>query len=172
MHVIIMSGISGSGKDTYLKQRFPHAFKKLSEPMIDELIDEGMSLQLICSADHFFEKEGSYKFDVSKLNQAHGECLRDFIDFVQYGFENENDSIIIVNNTNTTNEEIAPYYSIAKAYGATVELVTLVLNPEKAAARNVHNVPLTSCQAMAKRLNQRKLPPFWKFSSEAIIPTD
>lgn len=172
MHVVIMSGSSGSGKDTYIKQRFPHAFKKLSAPMIDELIDDGASLQLVCSADHYFEKSGSYKFDASKLNEAHSECLRDYIDYVQYGFENQNDSIVIVNNTNTTVEEIAPYYSIAKAYGATVELVTLVINPEKAAARNVHNVPLASCQAMHKRINARKLPPFWKFSAEAVIPTD
>ena len=45
--VIIMRGPSGSGKSTYIQKHFPDAY--------------------VCSADHFFIKNGEYVFEPAKI---------------------------------------------------------------------------------------------------------
>ena len=136
MQVIIMSGVPGSGKSTFTK---------------------GLEKPVICSADNYFMKNGEYQFDVSKLAQAHGECLRVFTHALL-----EKSELVVVDNTNTTVLEIAPYYALAAAYGYHVKLVTVNCEPETAFARNVHGVPLQGIKAMHKRLGERWFPPFWK----------
>lgn len=145
--VIIMSGIPGSGKSTYTKNHYPTA--------------------VICSADQYFSQDGEYRFDFRKLGPAHGMCLRNFTQALL----SEADSTIVVDNTNTTTEEIAPYYSLAKAYGATVHLISFSCEPEVAADRNVHQVPLAACEMMSKRLRDLKFPKHWKFDYKTTVPT-
>lgn len=155
MHVIIMSGISGAGKNTYIANNYPDA--------------------LVVSADNFFEHHGKYIFDPSKLSKAHGICLKEFIRFCEKRWADEdNDPVtIIVNNTNTTALEIAPYYAIASAYAASrIDLVTLRVDPAIAAARNSHGVPLKSCQAMDNRIKSRVLPSHWVFTNVVNIDTN
>ncbi len=76
---------------------------------------------------------------------------------------------VVVDNTNTTTEEIAPYYAVARAYGYDVELVTLLVDVETAAARNAHGVPMRNIEAMHRRLDQRELPRFWKLEQKTIL---
>lgn len=139
--VVICRGIPGSGKSTYLKEHYPKA--------------------CVCSADAFFiQDDGEYRFNSTKLSEAHGKCLRDFIYFAQKDWE---DLVIAVDNTNTTATEIAPYYAIAQAYDATIHLVNFTCDPKVAAERNVHGVPLEACKRMHNRLTQSQLPSRWKF---------
>lgn len=91
--VIILSGISGSGKSTYAKKLVGDSFGQ-----------EECTGVVVCSADHFFMQTGEYKFDASMLSLAHGECFKDFIEEVQRGT-----SLVLVDNTNTSVAEIAPY---------------------------------------------------------------
>lgn len=160
MHVVIMSGIPGSGKDTYIAKMFPAPVK-----------GNHSSTVIVSADDYFVNANGVYEFVPSKLSQAHGKCLRDFIQAVgnPNALSDEKPDNVIVNNTNTNELEMAPYVAIAGAYGATIELVTLIVSPEIAAARNVHGIPLSACQAMASRIQKRVLPPFWKFTSESVI---
>jgi len=145
---IIMSGPSGSGKSTWIKK----------QAWYDSCAEH--------SADHFFMLDGGYKFDVSRLSEAHGWCLRSFIDSCQgfagdcFAGDRDND-IIVVDNTNCDIAEIAPYYSVAKAYGYTVSLVTLITDAATAAKRNVHGVPQRSIEGMLTRIRERKIPRFW-----------
>ena len=79
---------------------------------------------------------------------------------------------VVVDNTNTTNEEIAPYILGAQAFGYTSEIITIdpsVVHHTKYAGRNTHNVSLAVIQAQAKRITERKLPPWWKH--KMITPT-
>ncbi len=154
MRVLILSGVSGSGKSSY----------------IASLVGQEKGKLFVCSADSFFNKEGGYKFDPSKLGEAHGQCLRDFIEATAFSDE-DNDQIVVVDNTNTTTEEIAPYYAIAQAYGFSVELVTLECDPEVAFKRNQHGVSLAGISAMAERIRNRKVPPFWNMK-QTFIRTD
>jgi hypothetical protein len=112
------------------------------------------------SADHFFMEEGEYKFDVTKLGEAHASCLRRFVDLVSSGSK---DNTVVVDNTNTTGTEVAPYAALATAYGHELKIITIVVDPEVAHARNVHGVPLKTVKDQYKRLERSKgkFPPWW-----------
>jgi len=141
MKVIIMQGVPGSGKSTYVKSM---------QPVATEVI----------SADSYFEtKDGEYRFDPSKLGEAHGACLRRFVKLVA----GASGDTVVVDNTNTTTLEIAPYMALASAYGCEVELVRVQCDPEVAAARNVHGVPLHAVRRMADNIRNFSPPPFWSF---------
>jgi predicted kinase len=135
--VTIMSGVSGSGKSTFVARHLPDAF--------------------VISADHFFVgADGAYRFDPRLLPAAHADCMRRFVAEVTAGRDH-----VVVDNTNTTAVEIAPYYSVARAFNAAVQLVRVSCDPAVAAARNRHGVPLASIEAQATRLATLELPPFW-----------
>lgn len=133
--VTILRGVSGSGKSTYAATNYPGA--------------------LVVSADSFFAFVDGYKFDPTKLSEAHGLCLRGFVDAAQRGRN------VVVDNTNITVEEIAPYYAIAEAYGREVEIVTFDVPISIAHARNIHNVPLAKVEGQHFRLWKAILPPRW-----------
>lgn len=147
--VVILSGISGSGKST----------------LAEKLLNESQGVKV--SADHFFTKPDgkgsvSYQFDPSKLGEAHADCFARFIRFCQ----DPNGNLIVVDNTNTSAEEIAPYILGAAAFGWEAEIITLRApfadRVQKCAGRNIHGVPLDTIKAQANRLLNRKLPRFWK----------
>ena len=146
MKVIILSGIPGSGKSTFTT---PWSITTK-----------------IVSADHFFMNDkGEYKFDARQLSKAHGKCLRNFVDYITSG-----DGIdrLIVDNTNTSVLEIAPYVSLANAFEVDCELITIECDPEIAAKRNIHGVPLEACKRMANNIKNRTLPPFWTVKQTVI----
>ena len=168
--VIILSGVPGSGKSTWVKENHADA--------------------TVCSADRYFMRTGTYQFKVTELADAHGYCMRKFVENLRAATEDgetctiivdntipqqilENCVLnygetctIIVDNTNTTSEEIVPYYAVAQAYGCEIELITFEADPALAAARNVHGVPAAGVNAMAKRLESRELPDFWKYNEK------
>jgi predicted kinase len=145
MLLTILSGLSGSGKSTYTR-----------------LVCGGSS---VFSADQFFMVGNEYRFDVSKLSQAHGACCKGVIEALQAGTDH-----VVVDNTNTTSEEIAPYVLLAQAFGYEVEIVTLIAPKgmsegdyiAECAKRNAHGVPAAGIAAQAQRLASRKLMPWWK----------
>jgi predicted ABC-type ATPase len=153
MKVIILSGVSGSGKSTWAK-------------------DKGV----IFSADSFFMSfDGAYNFDPSKLQQAHEKCLRDFVEEARAMSPHDSpppdcgDAPIIVDNTNTTVEEIAPYYAVAKAYGYEVELVTFHIDLGLAAERSRHGVSFNGIASQEARIKARKLPYFWEIKRTLMV---
>ncbi len=128
--IIIMRGLPGSGKSTWIREFHPDA--------------------KVCSADNYFiGEDGIYRFDGSKLAEAHGKCLRDYVELVT-----KSDNLpetIAVDNTGTRTWEISPYYTLAEAYGFDVKVVYLKCEPKFAHSRNVHGV---SCEQVGK-MNQR-----------------
>ena len=138
--VIILSGISGSGKSTFAKE---HA------------------RSVIVSADHYFIRNGIYKFDPSKLGEAHGTCFKNYIRLLQTGELTSNPRKIIVDNTCTTESEIAPYMIGAQAFGADARIITLHCDPDIAAARNGGRAPIHAVYRQFENLKARKLPPWW-----------
>jgi predicted kinase len=133
-----MVGIPGSGKSTWVR--------KITGDVA------------VCSTDDYCTgADGVYRFDPSKLGKAHGVCLLPYEEVLRFGACDA----IVVDNTNTTTEEIAPYMALALAHGASVEVVVVHCRPEIAASRNTHGVPLAACRAMRDRLASLRLPPFW-----------
>lgn len=143
MKVFILRGGSGAGKSTWVKNN--HSDAK------------------VYSADTFFMVDGEYKFDPTKLPQAHAQCLRKFVEHCQ-GTSEDDKSVVIVDNTNTSVSEFAPYAQVAQVYGHEVSIVTFLYDPVKAHARNTHGTPLKACIEMHKRLTDQTqfIPPWWK----------
>lgn len=142
--VILMSGVPGSGKSTLVRELYRDA--------------------KVCSADHHFtDSDGAYHFNPCLLGEAHAACMKRFIDGLEDGVDT-----IVVDNTNTTELELAPYVQVAAAYGVKAHIVTVLCDPEVAAARNTHGVPVNAVKAMDQRLRARKLPPFWDVTLETI----
>lgn len=143
--VVILSGVSGAGKSTYA----------------EKLLTETQGIKV--SADHYFMWEDMYKFDPTKLGEAHADCFRRFISHLQAPFSW---SCVVVDNTNTTVEEIAPYILGAQAFDYQAEVRTLWVparyTAAQLAARCIHGVSAGAIQKQRDRLQKRKLPPFWK----------
>jgi len=134
----ILQGISGSGKSTFIEARFPDS--------------------LVYSADHFFTRDGEYLFDQAKLKDAHAWCFRRFMAACRNG-----DNPIVVDNTNTSVWEIAPYYRVAEVLGYEATILRLVCSPTVAFARNAHAVPLDVINHQHNRMIDQTphLPPWW-----------
>lgn len=141
MQVIIMQGISGSGKSTYTRR-------------IIAGLPPGASFQVV-SADHFFlDASGNYKFDPTRLGNAHLDCQKRFLEACQTGIDT-----IIVDNTNLRLWEISPYRTIALLHGYDVRILRVCCEPKIAASRNNHGVPEKSVLNQAK--NMEDIPRAW-----------
>lgn len=144
--VIVMRGLPGSGKSYYANG---HSLTPA------EAADRGNVTVL--SADHFFyNSEGEYVFEPSNLGAAHAFCFREFIKALQ---ANTADTIII-DNTNSSEIEIAPYMLGAAAFRRDARVVTVSCPVELCAQRNTHKVPLETIEKMALSMN-KPLPPWW-----------
>lgn len=138
--VIIMRGLPGSGKSTWLREFHPDAN--------------------VCSADNYFiGDDGIYRFDGAKLAQAHGKCLRDYVKRITSNTKLP--GVIAVDNTGTRIWEISPYYTLAEAFGLDVKVVYLKCNPELAHSRNVHGVSCEQVEKMNQRLTLEDAPKHW-----------
>lgn len=136
--VIILRGISGSGKTTYRHKKFPDA-------------------PYVSSDDFFINRYGIYEYDRGKLGKAHNYCLREFIEWITEG----NPDVLVVDNTNTRVAEIAPYYAVAECYGYKPEVLTLIAHPDIAHEQNKHGLTLDTVMAQHERLISEELPPWW-----------
>jgi predicted kinase len=99
-------------------------------------------------ADMFFMEGNEYKFNPTKLKDAHAWCQ----DQVRISMKNSDskmgDSKIAVANTFTQEWEMQPYIDMAKEYGFTV--FTLVVENRHGGV-NVHNVPDEVLDKMKER---------------------
>jgi len=141
MRVIVMRGVPGSGKS--------HWAQSLT------------GSKVVVSADHhFINSDGEYEFDPAKLADAHNACLRRFLEELQ----NQNTELLIVDNTNSTIAEMAPYMALAAAFGAPAEIVEVKCDPTTAVARNVHGVTTATVKRIHDVMckNTPLMPPWWQ----------
>lgn len=146
MKVVILRGISGSGKSTWVKNNAVNS--------------------TVVSADNFFvQADGNYVFDETKLQEAHRTCYREFLTALE-----RKDELIVVDNTNITAWEMSPYIALAEAKGYTVEILTLQVDPEVAIARKSLVEP-EKVRRIAKRLDEEtKRLPFFMKQLHRVVP--
>ena len=128
--LFLVRGLPGSGKSTFAT----HIWNEYS----------------VCEADKFFyDKEGNYNFDSSKIRDAHAWCknevetrMKDHQINQQYYPE------IAVSNTFTQEWEMEDYYKLAEKYG--YKVVSLIVE-NRHGGKNVHGVPDDKLEIMKNR---------------------
>ena len=118
----IVRGIPGSGKSTFAKTLGGQHYE----------------------ADmYFIDEEGNYKFDGTKIKDAHKWCQS----FVETDMVLEYPKIV-VSNTFTQEWEMKPYMDLAKEHG--YKVFTIVVE-NRHDGNNVHNVPEDKIEQMTNR---------------------
>jgi predicted kinase len=109
MHLFLIRGLPGSGKST-IASSFAgfHHFE----------------------ADMFFMQDGVYKYDASKIKQAHEWCQQAVRNALDIGGD------VVVSNTFTRWDEMKPYFDLALEFGIDPNVMTAQGN-----FGNVHGVP-------------------------------
>jgi len=106
---------------------------------------------VIFEADkYFYDKEGNYNFDATKLHAAHKWCQSQVEDAMKTNSKSNGlyYSEIIVSNTSTTEKELEPYLKLAEKYDYIV--ISLVVE-NRHGNKSVHNVPEETLEKMRKR---------------------
>ena len=128
--LIIVRGLPGSGKSTLAKN---------------------MSDYYHVETDQFWRnEEGEYKFDVTRLKEAHAWCQ----DKVRKCLKSLNDSSgllyhfdgVVVSNTFTQRWEMEPYFQIARDLNIEPQIITCQGN-----FGSIHDVPQEVLDKMKKR---------------------
>jgi predicted kinase len=104
----------------------------------------------VCEADKFFyDKDGNYNFDPSKLKEAHTWC-KNQVETRMIDHQNNQQYYpeIAVSNTFTQEWEMEDYFKLAEKYG--YKVVSLILE-NRHGGQNVHGVPEDKLQIMKDR---------------------
>jgi predicted kinase len=125
--LFLLRGLPGAGKTTLAKSL------------------GGMHME----ADKYFMDEGEYKFDASKLKEAHAWCQN----AARVWMTNSVPKVVI-SNTFTQAWEMDYYFELAKEHGYRV--YSLVVE-NRHGGENVHNVPKEKIEEMARRFNVKIL---------------
>lgn len=141
--LIIMRGVSGSGKSTQTRKILLEEFG---------IAEADLHKHTFSTDDYFVRKDtGVYDFKPERIGRAH-EWNQNR---VAKAMQERSVHPIVVDNTNTMFWEMKPYVQLAVDHGYKVEFrepeTEWKRNAEELARRNVHNVPLEAIQRMLDR---------------------
>ena len=107
---------------------------------------------LICEADkYFYDKEGNYNFNGSKLKDAHEFCRNTVETYMKDSLVNEQFyRKIVVSNTFTQEWEMQTYFELAEKYGYRV--YSLIVENRHGGV-NQHGVPEEKLEKMRNRFD-------------------
>lgn len=118
MKLILVRGLPGSGKSTVARQF------------------DGVHIE----ADEYFMINGEYRFDHTKLKQAHEWCQEKTREALKSRFT------AVVSNTFTTLKELRPYFDIASEFDIVPNVIVA-----QGEFGNIHNVPEETLEKMKAR---------------------
>jgi len=131
--LIIIRGLPGSGKSTlaeHLEASMNHTARHSGFGDIAHVFE----------ADQFFQTLAGYKFDGTKLREAHLDCQARTRTWLK------KDNIAIVSNTFTQRWEYQPYLDMATQYNVPVQVIEV-----HGDFQNIHGVPPDKIESMRKR---------------------
>jgi predicted kinase len=134
--VVIVRGISGSGKTTYVAEELPDAF-------------------VISSDALYVDRKGDYKFQRRRVGEVHEKCLTEFRAAL-----GRREQLIAIDKCNLSWAAIKPYVQLATEHGYKVSVVTIACDVDTAFRRNVHGTPRNKIQQMHRALRGRCVP-YW-----------
>lgn len=119
MELVLIRGIPGSGKTTQAMAMKGYAHFE---------------------ADHFFERDGTYKYEASKIREAHAACQANTRRTLAQGVP------VVVANTFAKRWEMAPYLEMADKACIPVRVI-------EADGRwpSIHDIPAEKVEAMRQR---------------------
>lgn len=121
MNLYLLRGLPGAGKSTIGKNLKSVNFE----------------------ADQYFMKDGEYKFEMSKIKEAHAWCQNQVKNCMIEGIKD-----ISVSNTFTQEWEMQAYIDMAAEYGY---MVFSIIVENRHGGKNVHNVPTETLEKMKNR---------------------
>jgi predicted kinase len=124
----IVRGIPGSGKSTFAKTLGGTHFE----------------------TDMFFMKDGEYKFEPSKIKEAHKWCQDSVEQAMLLNYTTGDNETIVVSNTFTQEWEMEPYRVMAESWNYRVFSIIV---ENRHGGVNQHGVPEDKLQAMKDRFN-------------------
>jgi predicted kinase len=122
----IVRGLPGSGKSTFAKTLGGTHFE----------------------TDNFFMVDGEYKFDGSKIKEAHNWCQNSVNSAMILNNTAGLNETIVVSNTFTQEWEMKPYFEMAETYGYGVFSIIV---ENRHGGVNRHNVPEEVLNSMKNR---------------------
>ncbi|XP_072932623.1 uncharacterized protein [Epargyreus clarus] len=138
--LIIMRGAPGSGKSYLARQ------------ILEITIGSKVEQQHIFSTDDYFMMGGNYRYDKTRLQDAHIWNQRKVFDALDKGI-----SPVIIDNTNVEYWEIEPYARTGVYNGYLLEVVepntTWARNLYQLASRNLHGVPAPNIKRMLDNIS-------------------
>lgn len=126
--LILLRGIPGSGKSTLAKMLVGD--KDYCHKEADM---------------YFIDGDGNYKFEPSKIKEAHAWCKEE----IEFAMKYEH-SPVVVSNTFTQEWEMDAYYELAAKYGYRVHSIIV---ENRHGGINEHGVPEDKLQIMKDRFN-------------------
>lgn len=133
----IVRGLPGSGKSTFAEALVGSDF-------------------LVCEADKYFMVDGEYKFDATKLKEAHESCRNLVETYMKDSLVNDQFyREIAVSNTFTQSWEMTPYFELAEKYGY---MVFTVIVENRHGGVNQHGVPDDKLEQMKTRFEVQLTP--------------
>lgn len=115
--IIITRGTSSSGKTT-----------------LANLICQQVGNVVVSADDYYYDADGNYNFDASKLGKAHDHCKKMFMLFLNEPSVNT----IVVSNTNTKESDWKFYEEEGKKAGAMIIFLVIEKRHDNI---NSHSVP-------------------------------
>lgn len=146
-HVMfIMRGLPGSGKST-ITEGIQSLFNRHDV--------------VICSADDFrTDSDGNYVFDPDQLESTHRQCKQK----AQLSCQ-QNQNVVIIDNTNIQSFEYEPYLKIAKRFGYPVIFLSMKAGDANVLSkRNRHYVPLNKIKQMQSNYKEDPIPYFYNWT--------
>ena len=128
--LIILRGLPGSGKTSFAKYMF--------------------SNNVFEADQYFYDSQGKYNFDASKLHAAHIDCQKRVEELMQMSETTQYGGEIVVSNTATTEKELKPYLDLASKYG--YKVVSLIVE-NRHGNKSVHGVPDETMDKMRERFS-------------------
>lgn len=129
--LILLRGLPGSGKSTAAK-----------------LLGAGGAGYAHFETDMFFMEDGKYKFDATKLRDAHQWCQGQVEHAMLLNHTSGYNSTIIVSNTFTQEWEMQAYFELAERWDYRV---TTLIVENRHGGVNVHGVPKETLTKMQER---------------------
>jgi predicted kinase len=120
--LILLRGLPGSGKTT---------------------LGYAMGVTPLAADDYFYDENGKYNFDASKLKMAHNWCKVRTEHQMEAGI-----GMIVVANTFTQEWEMDEYFKLAKQYDYQIHSVIV---ENRHGGVNEHGVPADKLEQMKKR---------------------